>query len=47
MLLLRRFAALGVLHLLQPGEVLLPFAVTGLLPLSYLPRRALLPRPSC
>lgn len=50
MLLLRRFAALGVLggllHLLQPGEVLLPFAVAGLLvllPLSYLPRRALLP----
>ncbi|MFC5748961.1 DUF418 domain-containing protein [Actinomadura rugatobispora] len=41
-LLLRRFAALGfvgvLLHLLQPGEVLLPFAVTGvlvLLPLSY------------
>lgn len=28
---LRRFAALGVLHLLQPGEVLLPFAVAGLL----------------
>lgn len=49
LLLLRRFAALAalgaVLHLLQPGEVLLPFAVTGLLillPLSYLPRRALL-----
>ncbi|MFI6390496.1 DUF418 domain-containing protein [Nonomuraea sp. NPDC050547] len=48
LLLLRRFAALAalgaVLHLLQPGEVLLPFAVTGvvvLLPLSYLPRRAL------
>lgn len=38
----RRLAALGVLgalhHLLQPGEVLLPFAITGLvvlLPLSY------------
>ncbi|MFI6512312.1 DUF418 domain-containing protein [Streptosporangium sp. NPDC050855] len=49
LLLLRRFLALAVLgavlHLLQPGEVLLPFAVTGLLvllPLSYLPRRALL-----
>jgi uncharacterized protein len=49
LLLVRRFAALallgGVLHLLQPGEVLLPFAVTGLLvllPLSYLPGRALL-----
>ncbi|WP_219461908.1 DUF418 domain-containing protein [Nonomuraea rhizosphaerae] len=46
--LLRRFAALavlgGVLHLLQPGEVLLPFAITGLvvlLPLSYLRGRAL------
>ncbi|MEU8379904.1 DUF418 domain-containing protein [Streptosporangium sp. NPDC048865] len=49
LLLLRRFVALallgGVLHLLQPGEVLLPFAITGLLvllPLSYLPGRALL-----
>jgi uncharacterized protein len=49
LLLLRRFAALAVLgavlHLLQPGEVLLPFAITGLvvlLPLSYLPGRALL-----
>ncbi|MGC5014237.1 DUF418 domain-containing protein [Streptosporangium sp. DT93] len=49
LLLLRRFIALAVLgavlHLLQPGEVLLPFAITGLLvllPLSYLPRRALL-----
>ncbi|TXK40954.1 DUF418 domain-containing protein [Nonomuraea sp. C10] len=48
-LLVRRLVALGVLggvlHLLQPGEVLLPFAVTGLLvllPLSRLPRRALL-----
>lgn len=48
LLLIRRFVALallgGVLHLLQPGEVLLPFAVTGLLvllPLSYLPGRAL------
>ncbi|MFB4315269.1 DUF418 domain-containing protein [Actinomadura sp. 21ATH] len=47
-LLLRRFAALAVvgalLHLLQPGEVLLPFAVTGvlvLLPLSFLDGRAL------
>jgi uncharacterized membrane protein YeiB len=47
--LLRRFAALAVLgavlHVLQPGEVLLPFAITGLavlLPLSYLPGRALL-----
>lgn len=42
----RRLLALGVLgglhHLLQPGEVLLPFAITGLvvlLPLSYLPAR--------
>jgi uncharacterized protein len=42
----RRLLALGVLgalhHLLQPGEVLLPFAVTGLvvlLPLSYAPAR--------
>ena len=49
LLLVRRFAALallgGVLHLLQPGEVLLPFAITGLLvllPLSYLPVRFLL-----
>ncbi|MFC4587559.1 DUF418 domain-containing protein [Sphaerisporangium corydalis] len=49
LLLVRRFAAMavlgGVLHLLQPGEVLLPFAVTGLvvlLPLSYVPVRALL-----
>lgn len=48
-LLLRRFAALGcagaLLHLIQPGEVLLPFAVTGvlvLLPFSYLEGRALL-----
>ncbi|MEW2352340.1 DUF418 domain-containing protein [Spirillospora sp. NPDC029432] len=48
-LLLRRFAALAavgaLLHLLQPGEVLLPFAVTGvlvLLPLSYLDGRAVL-----
>ncbi|XVQ10209.1 DUF418 domain-containing protein [Spirillospora sp. CA-255316] len=46
-LLLRRFAALAVagvlLHLLQPGEVLLPFAITGvlvLLPLSFLEGRA-------
>lgn len=49
LLLLRRFAALAVLgavlHLLQPGEVPLPFAITGLvvlLPLSFLPGRALL-----
>ena len=42
----RRLLALGVLgglhHLLQPGEVLLPFAITGLvvlLPLSYAPAR--------
>ena len=39
----RRLLALGVLHhLLQPGEVLLPFAITGLvmlLPLSYAPVR--------
>ncbi|ASR38857.1 hypothetical protein BAY61_01420 [Prauserella marina] len=42
----RRLAALSVLgvlhHLLQPGEVLLPFAITGLLvllPLSYAPAR--------
>ncbi|WP_026403297.1 DUF418 domain-containing protein [Actinomadura rifamycini] len=48
-LFLRRFAALGfagaLLHLIQPGEVLLPFAVTGvlvLLPFSYLEGRALL-----
>ncbi|MER5643568.1 DUF418 domain-containing protein [Streptosporangium sp. NPDC002524] len=48
LLLVRRFVALavlgGILHLLQPGEVLLPFAITGLLvllPLSYLPGRAL------
>ncbi|QFG23570.1 DUF418 domain-containing protein [Actinomadura sp. WMMB 499] len=47
-LLLRRFAALGVagalLHLIQPGEVLLPFAVTGvlvLIPFSYVRGRAL------
>lgn len=46
--LTRRLVALGVLgalhHLLQPGEVLLPFAVTGLvllLPASYLGGRAL------
>jgi len=45
--LLRRFAALAVFgalhHLLQPGEVLLPFAITGLvvlLPASYLSARA-------
>ncbi|MFD0775665.1 DUF418 domain-containing protein, partial [Streptomonospora algeriensis] len=45
-LLVRRFAALAlmgaVLHLIQPGEVLLPFAVAGLLvllPASYLPQR--------
>jgi uncharacterized protein len=44
--MVRRLVALGVLgalhHLLQPGEVLLPFAITGLLvllPLSYLPAR--------
>lgn len=44
--MLRRLLALGVLgalhHLLQPGEVLLPFAITGLvvlLPLSYAPAR--------
>ncbi|GAA1098657.1 DUF418 domain-containing protein [Nocardiopsis composta] len=50
LLLLRRLAALGVLgallHLLQPGEVLLPFTVAGavvLLPLSFAPKRALLP----
>lgn len=42
----RRLLALGILgtlhHLLQPGEVLLPFAITGLvvlLPLSYAPAR--------
>jgi uncharacterized protein len=42
----RRLVALGVVgvlhHLLQPGEVLLPFAITGLLvllPLSYAPAR--------
>ncbi|TDV57255.1 DUF418 domain-containing protein [Actinophytocola oryzae] len=42
----RRLVFLGVLgvlhHLLQPGEVLLPFAITGLvvlLPLSYAPAR--------
>ncbi|KIH99267.1 hypothetical protein LP52_08700 [Streptomonospora alba] len=46
LLLVRRFTALavlgGLLHLIQPGEVLLPFAVAGflvLLPVSYLPRR--------
>ena len=45
-LLLRRLLALavmgGLLHLIQPGEVLLPFAVTGvvvLLPVSYLSGR--------
>lgn len=45
-LLLRRFAALAaagaLLHLIQPGEVLLPFAVAGtavLLPLSFAPDR--------
>jgi len=45
-LMVRRLLALGVLgalhHLLQPGEVLLPFAITGLvvlLPLSYAPPR--------
>jgi uncharacterized protein len=45
-LLVRRFLALaifgGIHHLLQPGEVLLPFAITGLfvlLPLSFLPTR--------
>jgi uncharacterized membrane protein YeiB len=44
--MVRRLLALGVLgvlhHLLQPGEVLLPFAITGLvvlLPLSYAPAR--------
>ncbi|HEU5470931.1 MAG TPA: DUF418 domain-containing protein [Actinophytocola sp.] len=44
--LVRRLVALGVVgalhHLLQPGEVLLPFAITGLvvlLPLSYAPAR--------
>lgn len=44
--MVRRLVALGVLgalhHLLQPGEVLLPFAITGLLvllPLSYVPGR--------
>jgi uncharacterized membrane protein YeiB len=44
--MVRRLVALAVLgalhHLLQPGEVLLPFAVTGLLvllPLSYVPGR--------
>ncbi|MFI0353065.1 DUF418 domain-containing protein [Actinomadura sp. 9N407] len=48
-LLLRRFVALGILgvpfHLLQPGEVLLPFAITGvlvLLPFSLLAGRELL-----
>ncbi|NYE47682.1 putative membrane protein YeiB [Spinactinospora alkalitolerans] len=48
-LLVRRFVALAVLgavlHLLQPGEVLLPFAVAGLvvlLPLSLLRGRAVL-----
>ena len=46
-LLVRRFLALAVFgaihHLLQPGEVLLPFAITGLLvllPLSFLPPRS-------
>jgi uncharacterized protein len=46
-LLVRRFLALAVFgglhHLLQPGEVLLPFAITGfvvLLPLSFLRPRA-------
>lgn len=46
LLLLRRFLALAVIgalhHLLQPGEVLLPFAIVGLivlLPLSYLSGR--------
>jgi uncharacterized protein len=46
-LLVRRFLALAVFgalhHLLQPGEVLLPFAITGLLvmlPLSFLPARS-------
>lgn len=45
-LMARRLVALGVLgalhHLLQPGEVLLPFAITGLvvlLPLSFAPAR--------
>jgi uncharacterized protein len=45
-LMARRLGVLGVLgvlhHLLQPGEVLLPFAITGfvvLLPLSYAPAR--------
>jgi uncharacterized membrane protein YeiB len=44
--MVRRLLMLGVVgglhHLLQPGEVLLPFAITGLvvlLPLSYLPAR--------
>jgi len=44
--MVRRLLVLGVLgalhHLLQPGEVLLPFAITGLvvlLPLSYAPAR--------
>lgn len=48
--LLRRLAALAVFgalhHLLQPGEVLLPFAITGLvvlLPCSYLPARVNVP----
>ncbi|MFV2173779.1 DUF418 domain-containing protein [Actinomadura sp. LOL_016] len=48
-LLLRRFAALGcagaLLHLIQPGEVLLPFAVAGvavLIPFSFLQGRTLL-----
>lgn len=46
LLLLRRLLALAVFgalhHLLQPGEVLLPFAIAGLLvllPLSYAPAR--------
>lgn len=46
-MLVRRLVALGVLgavhHLLQPGEVLLPFAITGLvvlLPASWLSARA-------
>lgn len=49
-LLLRRLGALAVFgalhHLLQPGEVLLPFAVTGvlvLLPFSFAPARVTLP----
>lgn len=44
--MVRRLVVLGVLgvlhHLLQPGEVLLPFAISGLLvllPLSYAPAR--------